>query len=76
MKIDWVADFRTNELEVFSFVSMLIGIIMLGGGIFWDVIAGVQINHNKGMGWQQMSWCGFWGCYVFFAWYILSKWGE
>lgn len=76
MKLDIVSEFRVNELEVFAWISMGVGMLMFLGGIFWDKIAGIHITHRPGFGWMQIAWCAFWGLYTFYGWAIQDRWGE
>lgn len=76
MKLNLLWELKLNEIEVFSFLSFVMGLIMLIIGAGWDSIVGIYINHNQGYGIYQIAWMAFWGIYSFWAWYIVDKWGE
>jgi hypothetical protein len=65
-----------REVEWFGLVSELMGMVLVVLGIFWDEIAGIQIQHSAGLGWMQILWIAFWGLYSFWAWHINKTWGE
>ncbi len=76
MKFNWIAEFKMNEVEGFSYFAMLVGFVMLIVGLLWDKIAGVQIAHNEGIGLAQMLWIAFWGLFSVWGMLIATKWGE
>lgn len=77
MKLDFLFDFKSNELEIFALISMVLGCSMFVIGAAFDPIAmKFLINHQQGFGLGQVVWCAFWGLYSFWAYSISIKWGE
>jgi len=77
MRLDMLLDFKTNELESFAMVSMLLSLSLLIIGALFDPLAKkFGITHQSGFGLGQIIWCAFWGVYSFWAYTIASKWGE
>lgn len=76
MRITVLWDLKSNEVERFAIASFVIGVVMFLAGLCWDWIAGVNVQHAKGLGTMQILWLAFWGLYTFWAWYVCSRWGE
>lgn len=76
MKFNWVAEFKANSIEVFAWVSAMVGMAMFVVGLFWDYIAGVNVAHNEGLGIGQICWLAFWGLYTLYGWLLQNEWGE
>ncbi|MFH1231968.1 MAG: hypothetical protein V1709_10785 [Planctomycetota bacterium] len=76
MKLNWIAEFKINEVEGFCYFATLIGFVMLVVGLLWDKIAGVQVSHNEGLGLAQILWCASWGMFSVWGMLVATKWGE
>ena len=67
-------DVNLKEVQRFSEVSMVMGVMVFLFFAFFDIIAGVQINHNKGYGYQQILVMAGSGLYTFWSYCIHLKW--
>jgi hypothetical protein len=68
-----------REVEIFGFVSMVMGISLTLMGCFWDDIVTLKMFHqniivHKGYGAGQIIWMSFWALYSFWAWAVGIKW--
>jgi vacuolar-type H+-ATPase subunit I/STV1 len=58
VRLEWIVDFKSENLEWYFIVSGVIGVLALVGGIFFDVIAGkFLLVHQAGFGTGQVLWC-------------------
>lgn len=76
MKFNVLWEAKWNEIEAFAWISMVVGMVMFAGGLMWDKIAGVQVQHAKGLGVMQILWLAFWGLYTLYGFVIQDRWGE
>ena len=76
MKLNVLAEFKINSIEAFAWGGMVFGTSVFLVATFWDNIAGVQINHNSGYGWQQITVMAISGLFTFWGWTIQDAWGE
>ena len=65
-----------GELDLMFIVNYVIGVFMLGIGLMWDSIAGVQIQHSNGFGMLQIIWVSFWAMYILFNYYYQLHYGR
>lgn len=76
MKIEFLWDVKTNELELHFIVSAIVGAMMFLVGAFWDGIIGVKVPHHEGWGIWQILWCAGWGMLTLWSYFMATKWGE
>jgi hypothetical protein len=77
MKFEWIVDFKVNEVEVRLIIDMIVGILALLGGIFFDLVAGkFALQHSASIGTHQLLWIAFWGVYVTWTGIQFKSWKE
>jgi hypothetical protein len=67
---------KTNEVEIFAWVSILLGLVAFTTILLWDWIVGPHIAHNEGYGYLQILALAGIGLYVLFGVFISQRWGE
>ena len=77
MKLNWVVEWRCNDIEARLLIDAVIGWTAFFAGMFFDPIAQhFQFQHEVTFGNGQMLWCAFWGIYNIWTSYQLRKWKE
>jgi len=76
MKFNWVAEFKTNDVELYASCGVLLSTALFLVMLFWDNICGVHVAHHSGYGWRQIVGMAVFGLYAFWGWYICNRWGE
>ena len=66
-----------NELDRLFGVNLVLGVLMIGVGLFADVIAArLQLSLAPGIGLLQAAWVMLWGVYTWWVWEYMTYYGK
>ena len=66
-----------NELDRLFGVNLVLGVLMIGVGLFADVIAArLQLSLAPGIGLLQALWVMLWGVYTCWVWEYMTYYGK
>ncbi len=76
MKLNMLWELKINSVEAYAWAGVAFGSMVFLIATFWDNIAGIQIRHHQGYGWQQILVMAASGLFAFWGVCVARNWGE